>query len=255
MEEWAERCRQSMSPNDAHAATLSSITHRLVNIQAEVKKQNPLYDPPSVFQATLALDAELEAWNDQLPETWRFTTKSVPADSEFIYGGKVVYKGQMHVYHDLWTSRVYNNYRWTRLLVNELLIVYLSELEMHTNEATSQKLRSLEIVNQLAEELCTSVSAQFDRYTLQQACNKQIPPMSGCFLLLFPLAVAGSGIGVSEELHLWTIQMLEVFGNQMGISQALDMIPIMKVQRRRWIEGYDESGYQIFSDGGWFNNI
>jgi hypothetical protein len=58
--------------------------------------------------------------------------------------------------------------------------------------------------------------------------------MSGCFLLLFPLAVAGSGMGVSEDLHNWVIQLLGFIGRKMGISQALLMIDLTKKHRETW---------------------
>lgn len=237
MGEWSGKCRESMTPVDAHAATLSSITCRFVNLTAEIREHK--LNSTVIYQRALALDIELESWNSQLPDVWRFTTKTVPQDSDFIYGGKVVFGGEMHVYHDLWIGRVYNHYRWTRILVNELLVVHMAQIVgTYTQEAASEDLRSLEIIKQLARDICTSASTQFDCYTLQQARNKQVPPLSGGFALLFPLAVAGSGIGVSLEVHLWTIQMLEIIGNEMGISQALRMIPAMRMQRQRWENGY-----------------
>lgn len=89
-----------MTPVDAHAATLSSITCRFVNLTAEIREHK--LNSTVIYQRALALDIELESWNSQLPDVWRFTTKTVPQDSDFIYGGKVVFGGEMHVYHDLW---------------------------------------------------------------------------------------------------------------------------------------------------------
>jgi hypothetical protein len=62
-------------------------------------------------------------------------------------------------------------------------------------------------------------------------------PIGAAFLLLFPLAVAGGAIGVAEEVHTWTIEILEKIGNTMGIQQALSLIPRMKMRRQCWETG------------------
>lgn len=73
--------------------------------------------------------------------------------------------------------------------------------------------------------------------------------MTGCFMLLLPLAIAGSGIGVSGGLHEWSVGMLEVIGGQMGVSQALAMVPLVRRQRARWVEGYGgRGGYRVLSE-------
>jgi hypothetical protein len=234
-----------MKPQDTPAATLSLLTYRLVNLSAELRRGNPLYDSFFIVQSALAIDLELDEWDRQLPASWRFTTQPAPGtaaaegDTEFLYGGKVVFGGQVHVYADLWSSRIYNNYRWTRLLINELLVVHTPQLGSLVHEATAQKLRSLDRIRALAHELCTSVSTQFDRYTPAQALRKHVPPMSGCFLLLFPLAIAGSAIGVPDEVHRWVVQMLHLFATEMGISQAGAMLPRIQKQRLRWMRGQD----------------
>jgi hypothetical protein len=38
---------------------------------------------------------------------------------------------------------------------------------------------------------------------------------------------------VPEELHNWVIKLLEKIGNEMGIQQALTLIPITKKHRER----------------------
>lgn len=102
MAEWSEKCHESVAPADTHAATLSSITRRFVNLIAEIREYK--LDSAVVYQSALALDIELELWNSQLPDVWRFTTKNVPHDADFIYGEKVIFGGKMHVYHDIWTG-------------------------------------------------------------------------------------------------------------------------------------------------------
>ena len=69
---------------------------------------------------------------------------------------------------------------------------------------------------------------------MQEAKQNGMPAFSGCFLPLFPLAVAGSAMGVPQDLHDWVIAMLETIGHEKGINQALAMIPPTKILREKW---------------------
>jgi len=78
---------------------------------------------------------------------------------------------------------------------------------------------------------------------LGKAHLNRVPPMTGCFLLLFPLSVADSALGVPKGVHSCVIRMLENFGNTLGIQQALTMIRLTKAQRARWEnEGIQRAG-------------
>jgi hypothetical protein len=75
--------------------------------------------------------------------------------------------------------------------------------------------------------------------------------VTGIFLLLFPLSVAGGASGVSEGLHVWVVNLLDMIGYKMGVLQALALSKLTKLrwkaaQRRKpWI--VSESN----GDGGW----
>ncbi len=243
MKEWVQRAAQSMNPSDAHSASLIDIIYRFTNLHSQIRNNHPFYDPNLIVQESLALDLELDEWDKQLPETWRFTVKNTTQNSEYLYNG------QVHEYQDMWKLRIYHNYRWARIIVNEIIIIYQAQSGSFSSENLLQKQRSLNIIKKLATDICTSVSHMFNRVSVWEAKRKEIPPISGCFMIIFPLAVAGSGIGVPEHLHLWTIKILEVIGNKMGILQALTVVPLIRMQRQRWIEGYGGSGYQVLSQG------
>src|SRR5690349_17016184 len=104
-----------------------------------------------------------------------------------------------------------------------------------SEEDRAQRSRSLAIILRLATDLCSSAASQFHRPTLLDKARRQgVPALSGCFLLPFPLAVAGSAMGVPDELHDWAIHILETIGHKMGVAQALSMIHPTKMQREKW---------------------
>ena len=244
MTEWVEQVAQSMDPIDAHSASLVEVISRFIDLHAQIRNSKPIYDCNLIVQESLALDLELDEWEKQLPEKWQFTVKSTTSNSEYIYNG------ELHEYKDPWILRIYNNYRWARILVNELVIVHQAQSGSFSSDDLLQKQRSLDLITKLATDICTSIYTMFEPPTVWQGKRRAIPHVSNCFLILFPLAVAGSGMGVPQQLHFWAIRILEAIGNQMGISQALAMVSLTRMQRQRWIELYDGYGYQALSEGG-----
>ncbi len=217
---------------ETHASILADIILRFINLLSEIKN-NPSPDSNTILREVTLINADLQDWDERLPERWGFTTVETNDDSGFVFNK------QTHRYRDMWIARIYNNYRWARILINELLIVHMAQLRPSSSECIDQQKRSLEIISKMALDICRSVPSQFSRHTAEEAKQNQVPNMAGCFLLLFPLAVAGSAIGVSEELHEWIITTLGTIGHKMGIAQALEMIPQTRRQRESWKAGYD----------------
>lgn len=229
MRAWAEACRKAVNPAEVHAIDLTNILHRFTNLHASLR-QGLLLDSNIVVLETLVLDAELEDWEANIPEEWKFETIAAPDIMYFTYNGRT------HNYDDFWVGRILNNYRWSRILVNELLMVHMAQLGTSGTEYKEQKERSYGIIERMATDICTGVSASFFRHGSFPSGKKSIPPMSGIFLILFPLAVAGSSMGVSEELHGWVLDILRFIGKRMGICQAISMIDLIQKQRKAFEE-------------------
>lgn len=211
-------------PSDLPPITLANIAHKFTNLHASIKN-NTLLDSNAILLEVLALEFELEEWHQSLPETWRFETRPAPKDMPFTF------LGMRHEYKDVWVSRVLNNYRWLRILVNELLLIHMSQVEIGTYapEHEEQRKRSIDVISMMATDICTGISSSFFQPRARGA-------MSGVFMILFPLGIAGSAWGVSEELHCWVINLLWYIGNQLGISQAISMVELVQLQRRSFLD-------------------
>jgi hypothetical protein len=228
MKEWSQQVKRATNPDDAHATGLAYIVSRFTNLHASIRTR-VLTDSNIIVREALLLDADMEKWEMQLPPSWRYKIEHHTEESE------VVYQGVSHHYRDFWTARMYAHYRWSRILINELLLVHMAYLGSFCNDDNAQNTKSLTIISRLATDICSSVSSQFHKPTLVEEAKRQgIPALSGCFLLLFPLAVAGSAMGAPESLHDWVIRMLEIIGHEMGVAQALTMIAPTKLQREKW---------------------
>jgi hypothetical protein len=227
MKEWSQQVKRATNPDDAHATSLAYIVSRFTNLHASIRSKI-LTDSNIIAREVLLLDADMEKWEMQLPPSWRYKIEHHTEESA------VVYQGVSHHYRDLWTARIYSHYRWSRILVNELLLVHMAHLGAFCDKDTAQNTKSLAIISRLATDICSSVSSQFHKPTLVDEAKRQgIPALSGCFLLLFPLAVAGSATGAPESLHDYVIKMLEIIGYEMGVAQALTVIASIKLQREK----------------------
>jgi hypothetical protein len=227
--EWSRYCRDSQCPADYPAASLVGIVSRFVDLHASIKS---VHTPNAdiIVRNALLCEAELEEWEATLPGHWGYGAAS-PREPE-----SRMFNGQYYIYSDIWIGRILDHYRWSRILVNEMLLIYIGKIAPHPLEYNTQRTKSLAIISQMATEICVSVSGQLYCNTLPISKIRLVPATSGFFLLLFAVAVAGSSFGVSEELHGWVAKLLEEIGHKMGIRRALMLVPAMKKQRERWAQ-------------------
>ncbi|KAG0649855.1 hypothetical protein D0Z07_3633 [Hyphodiscus hymeniophilus] len=219
--EWCNSQLGYISRPEQHAFPLVGMVCRLVTIYSAFKKGSYVGIEETMVEELLSLESELDVWESQVPENWTFTIESTTDDV-----GETMYLGQYHVYQELWTARLYTNYRWARILVNELIWLNISKLPL-TEENGRQQRRSLEVVSNMATDIICSISTFFRQHTTSSTKRQNLPPVSAVFLLLFPVAVAGGAIGVSQELHDWAIKILSIIGNTFGT----------KGLRERWGKG------------------
>ena len=222
---WSPQYKKSMSPHDAHATDLGYIIHRFTNFHASIRSKLQT-DSDTILREALLLDTMLEEWELQLPQSWLYSLERHTEETA------VMYKGVSHKYCDFWTGRMYNHYRSCRILVNELLVTQLGPF---SPDDIAQRSKSLDIISRQAADVCSSLSIQFHKPTLLEETKQTgVPALTGCFLPLFHLAVAGSSMGVDDEMHNWVISMLELIGHDKGVAQALSMIPGTRLRRERW---------------------
>lgn len=230
-----------MTVEDSHAASLCELMHRFIDVNAQHKAtvgSRTIWG--ATYEAALQLDEDLETWENNLPSIWEFTTELARPETKFAF------RGQRQVPKDLWIARIYNDYRWLRIMVNELILTLVRLLGNRTyspsslghttwnnQQRTGQQCTSLSVILKAATDICTSVPSQVERHSITEALENFAPAMSGCFMLAFPLGVAASTIGVGQELHDWAINMLSIMGSEWGIGEASKCIDLMEERRKK----------------------
>lgn len=211
------------------ASAVVEIVIRFIDLHASIRTK-AFTDPVKIVSAVAFLDGELERWEANLPLDWKFTVRSkdLPDGSSF--------DGKCHEYCDVWISRMFNHYRWMRILLNELFLEHLNRITYLTSEHLVQKMKALETINRMATDICTSISSYFDHTTLVERPTL-LPQMSGIpvFLMIWPLFIAGGGIGVPQHLYDWVLGRLDIINKQLGVLSAQTMMERTNIRRQRWI--------------------
>ncbi|KAF7923504.1 hypothetical protein EAE99_006763 [Botrytis elliptica] len=214
---------------DVTASAVVEIAIRFINLHASIRAK-AFTNLVEIVSALASLDGELEQWEANLPLDWNFTVRSrdLPDGSSF--------NGKCHEYCDVWISRMFNHYRWMRILLNELLLKHLNRMTYLTSEHLVQKMKALKIINRMATDICTSISSYFDHTTLVERPTL-LPQMSGIpvFLMIWPLFVAGGGTGVPQHLYNWVLGRLGIINKQLGVLSAQTMMERTKIRRQRWV--------------------
>jgi hypothetical protein len=200
------------------------------------------------------IEAELAAWEEgaRQPNTnWAYTTE------EATFPPEAVFRNRYHVYvHGMWSARVWNHYRWARILVNQT-IIELDDL-LHTLDSQDRE-RHLDTIRRTADELLVSLPTHFrhprltraQRDLIDQTCT--LPPgaaggtgSASVPSVLAQLKVAGSAPGVPSEWGLWALRVTETVWAETGMLQAqvlaeplrahLEQMPRVKIEEVQEVE-------------------
>ncbi|KAF4160219.1 hypothetical protein CNMCM6069_009290 [Aspergillus lentulus] len=209
--------------DDLPAVSLIEILLRFIRLRASLSKGS---DQPmsSALTEVLACEMQLEGWSTSLPAKFGYREKVSTDTSQYFYG-------RFHLYEDVWASRILIHYLAGRLLVNELILHLASQCDTST-ERILQTTHARRTIIQMAVDICTAAASQplFPDYISLDGRdytslnrNGAMPPLSGVFMFMYPLAVAATATGVSDDLREWVLRTLDHIGQTMGIRQALLM--------------------------------
>jgi len=119
---WVALSSQHVQPFDKPAAELIGILARLVQISVSVQTHVLIPGRSTTYRLArelLELDSQLEAWEQRQHGIWVFHEECAPVG---FFPAAAVFECSYHVYSDMWTARVWNHYRWARVLVNQMIL-------------------------------------------------------------------------------------------------------------------------------------
>jgi hypothetical protein len=209
------------------ACALAHILFKFISLRASMKRAE-LDDPAAILQRLCLIEGDLLNWLEALPHYWTFTTKTSSERAATVFGG------QLHTYRNIWISRTWSHFRWTRILVHETIQQQLAVLPVWSaSDFPGLQLESVTILRQMATDICVSVPFHLCSYNPQTDQTVPRPEIMGSFDLLWPLTVVAGSEYVSDDMQAWVIELLEGIGHTMGIKHAFVLASTAKERRQR----------------------
>lgn len=191
----------------------------------------------AMMRRLVDLDKALDGWEVVQTGKWRYqvhTDDSLPPEG--------VYRQTYHRYADVWTSRIWNHYRWGRILTNQMLLDMVEKYPITASSLVSlaQQDKHYETIRRLAVDTLTSVPTHYkhpkmtwEHLDICQTHGGAGAGAVGIPHLMFHLQVAACAPGVSHEIWKWAADLMETAWADLGMLHAKSLVEVLKNHRER----------------------
>ena len=223
--------RSRASAEDMPAAELINIVSRFVQLSAVVRSRLLKDRQPEacgIIRQALEIEVQLDTWEGRQQQgVWAFTEER--ADHGFFPPG-TVFEDSFHTYTNMWTARVWTNYRFARILVNQLLLECVDRFpssSLHLIKPAQQR-RAYDVIKRIARDTLVSISTHYRHPGLDHTHREYFDKTKGGAgigaaqipTLLFQIKVAGAAPGVPHKSWEWALAMLRTMWADTGMLQA-----------------------------------
>ncbi|KAI1144609.1 hypothetical protein F5Y05DRAFT_407999 [Hypoxylon sp. FL0543] len=190
----------------------------------------------NLIQQYLILDNAFEGLESHLLKAFPYT----PQQGE--YPAEAVFRGKWHKYQGTWGARIWNHYRWARILANQTLIKFINEYPISSAKVIpeTRRTRCYITIEREAENILASVPSHWHHPILDPETNRIFEPgglgVSGALGvpgLLWHLTTAGCAPNVPPEYWEWAYNVLRTVWKQMGMQHALALSEMMEEHRSK----------------------
>lgn len=142
----------------------TAIRAELASFRVEVQKVLASPHPSTgalenVIQRGMHVDSQFLAWTHDLPSNWAWEhgTRMPLAPGQDIES--FVYDGRMDVYDDLWVACIWNCYRFSRIILNKVIMECIDCLDAGSSDPTLAARRHSRVLicQEMADDICGSV--------------------------------------------------------------------------------------------------
>ncbi|KAL6237340.1 hypothetical protein BDW75DRAFT_86717 [Aspergillus navahoensis] len=202
-------------------------------------RNGALLEPAQAMKEALRLDAELSSWATSVEPSRRYTVVSLPKSVDAGNGNSAfrhVYSNYYHIYPDAVVSAWWNDYRFVRLLLLEVicwLADYLTRKEGidARNEYRQTVAQCRMLSQQLTEDICASVPYNLGATEVSSYEDWSSTRTGGVIRLIWPLFIAADSGGATSRMTDWIADTLLRIGYGVGIRQALAMSNRLRAKR------------------------
>ncbi|CAJ2506302.1 Uu.00g004320.m01.CDS01 [Anthostomella pinea] len=198
-----------------------------------------LYERPNtndLIQQLLMLENVYDGLESRLLEAYPFTVNRGD------YPAEAVFRGKWHSYSELWGARLWNHYRWARILLNQMIVKFTFDYPHSSSRLISpgQRIRCYAVLERMAEDILVSTPSHWhhpivDTPTAQifEAVGAGGAGAVGLPSLLWHVATAGCAPNVPPEFWQWSYDMLQVVWKDMGMQHAVALSDVMREHRAK----------------------
>lgn len=222
------------------AVAVLHICARFANLNATIRSAAYIdgHDATvDVMQQLLSMDDELQAWETSQQGKWlyeTFTDPTLPPEAVFCQ--------TYHRYSDVWTSRVWSHFRWTRLLANQTLLELVRQNPVSGAAVVSAATqdRCHETILRVAVDVLTSVPTHYKHPRLTYHHLDAIQTHGGAGAgavgiphLMFHLQVAACAPGVPRDVWAWAVDLMETAWGELGMLHAKSLAELSRHHRAK----------------------
>ena len=227
-----------MPPEDVPATRLGLLIARFIELSSKVRfsvLSDGTKTTTNMIKDLIDIDDEFEQWEDSLDGYWLYKVERGPH-----LPPAAVFEGEYHDYYDMWVARIWNYYRWARILASQLILDLVAK-----NPTSSHSLINLAAVDDrlgsvkvLARDILASTPCHWRHPLLGDKTPVPVQQKGGAGagaagvpVLLFHLKVAGCAPGVPLEYWQWSYSVIECIWGDMGMQHAKSMMDAMIAHR------------------------
>ncbi|GKT53589.1 C6 zinc finger domain-containing protein [Colletotrichum tofieldiae] len=233
--DWVSYGSQLQVPIDQPSTDLAVLIARFVEISSIIHSHVISDGKPktvNVLQQLLDLDSDMASWEAGLEGYWLYETVHATH-----FPPKAVFEGEYHKYHNIWTARIWNYYRWARVLVNQNLLDLANKNPVSSLSLVSAAARDnfLANIRRLARDTLVSAPTHWRHPALDGAARITVESpggggagSAGLPALLFHLKVAGCAPGAPKAYWEWALGVIQTIWGDMGMLHARSMMEAMR---------------------------
>ncbi|KAI1412931.1 hypothetical protein F5Y13DRAFT_162107 [Hypoxylon sp. FL1857] len=189
-----------------------------------------------LIQQYLILDNAFDGLESRLMKAFPYT------EEQGEYPPQAVFRGRWHKYHGIWGARIWNHYRWARVLANQRLIKFMKEYPVSSSRiiSTARRTSCYITIERLAEDTLISAPSHWHHPMLDAETRRIFEPGGfgnsgalGVPSLLWHLTTAGCAPNVPPEYWEWSHNVLQTVWKDMGMQHALSLSEMMEEHRSK----------------------
>ncbi|KAJ2970984.1 hypothetical protein NUW58_g9541 [Xylaria curta] len=228
LQDCVESCAVDLAFATTHLLQLLLVADRATCLDAQPETDN-------LVQQFLEIEIVFDRIEQQLQEAYPFVEQQSNQPSPALFRRK------WHRYNGVWGARIWNHFRWARILLGEYIIKFTIAYPRSSARyiLPSRKAWCYATIQRIAEDMLVSTPSHWHHPVLDEATARKYEApgqggagAAGLPTLLWHLKVSGCAPGVPPEFWDWAYSILQVVWKNMGMQHAQALAEVMDEHRK-----------------------